>query len=229
MAARQRKPRVLLAFTGSVACVKAELLVAALAAFAEVRCMATPAALRFLAPDGCAPERLHGALLATEATEWAAWRAVGDPVVHIALRRWADLLLVAPLSANSLAKLAGGLCDNLVTCVARAWDFQAGRPLLVAPAMNTAMWAHPLTARHLAVLAELGVCVVPPIAKRLACGDVGMGALAAVETLAAEVQRALERSPRWGWEAEGADDGAAAAAELDQLQSAERGPVAGAE
>lgn len=215
MRARERRPRVLLAFTGSVACVKAQQLVAALAVFADVRCMATPAALRFLLPDGSVPGALHGAPLATDADEWAAWRAVGDPVVHIALRRWADLLLVAPLSANSLAKLAGGLCDNLVTCVARAWDFRASRPLLVAPAMNTAMWEHPLTARHLAVLAELGVCLVPPVAKRLACGDVGMGGLADVETLAAAVQHELEKSPRWGFEAAGADDGVAAAAELD--------------
>jgi hypothetical protein len=53
-------------------------------------------------------------------------------VVHIELRRWADLLLIAPLSANTLAKAAGGLCDNLLTCVVRAWDFR--RPLLVGTA-----------------------------------------------------------------------------------------------
>lgn len=47
---------------------------------------------------------------------------MGDPVVHIELRRWADALVIAPLSANTLAKLAGGLCDNLLTCVVRAWD-----------------------------------------------------------------------------------------------------------
>lgn len=61
--------------------------------------------------------------------EWREWRAVGDPVMHIELRRWADALVVAPLSANTLAKAAGGLCDNLLTCIIRAWDF--GKPMLV--------------------------------------------------------------------------------------------------
>jgi phosphopantothenoylcysteine decarboxylase len=148
--AARRRPRVLLGLSGSVACVKAPALVAALSAFADVRVVATPAALRFLPPaDGDAaqqqPARLAGAPLSTDVAEWAAWRAVGDSVHHIALRRWADALLVAPLSANSLAKLANGLCDNLLTCVVRAWDFR--KPLAVAPAMNTAMWDSPFTAR----------------------------------------------------------------------------------
>lgn len=63
------------------------------------------------------------------ADEWRQWGSVGDPVLHMELRRWADTLVVAPLSANTLAKAAGGLCDNLLTCVVRAWDWQ--RPLLV--------------------------------------------------------------------------------------------------
>jgi phosphopantothenoylcysteine decarboxylase len=61
--------------------------------------------------------------------DWRQWRKVGDEVLHIELRRWADALVIAPLSANSLAKLAGGMCDNLLTCIVRAWDFN--RPLLV--------------------------------------------------------------------------------------------------
>ena len=168
-APERRRPRVLLGLSGSVACVKAELLVEALSRFADVRVVATPAALRFFdspPPDAAAPPHrvLAGAPLLTDAAEWAAWRVVGDTVAHIALRRWADVLLVAPLSANSLAKLAGGLCDNLLTCVARAWDYD--KPVLVAPAMNTAMWRSPFTARHLSVLAELGVRVVQPVSKR---------------------------------------------------------------
>ncbi len=61
--------------------------------------------------------------------DWQSWRAVGDEVLHIELRRWADVLVIAPLSANTLAKAANGLCDNLLTCVVRAWDWQ--KPLLV--------------------------------------------------------------------------------------------------
>ena len=67
----------------------------------------------------------------------------GDDVLHIELRRWADLLLIAPLDANTLGKLAAGLADNCLTCVWRAWD--PDRPVVLAPAMNTLMWRHPLT------------------------------------------------------------------------------------
>lgn len=88
---------------------------------------------------------------------------------------------MAPLSANTLAKLAAGLADNLLTCVARAWDFRAGKPVVIAPAMNTAMWEHPLTAAHLRLLGDvLGITIVPPTTRALACGDVGAGAMAAV-------------------------------------------------
>ena len=104
----------------------------------------------------------------------------------VQLRKWADLLLIAPLSANTLAKLAGGLADNLLTCVARAWAFS--KPLLVAPAMNTAMWEHPLTASQLALLVTWGVRVVPPVVKVLACGDEGRGAMASVADIVCAVR-----------------------------------------
>jgi phosphopantothenoylcysteine decarboxylase len=75
-----------------------------------------------------------------------------------------------------LCQIAGGLCDNLLTCVVRAWDY--GKPIYVAPAMNTFMWESPFTRRHLEVVAELGVFVIPPVTKRLACGDYGNGSMA---------------------------------------------------
>ena len=94
------------------------------------------------------------------------------------LRKWADVLVVAPLSANT-------------TCIARAWDFRGGKPVVVAPAMNTAMWEHPLTAAHLRVLTDvLGVAVVPPATRALACGDVGAGAMAAVGDVVGAVRAA---------------------------------------
>lgn len=105
------------------------------------------------------------------------------------LRKWADLLLIAPLSANTLAKLAGGHADNLLTCVARAWTFS--KPLLLAPAMNTAMWEHPITAVHLGVLAAWGARTVMPVVKLLACGDEGRGAMASVADIVRAVQEAL--------------------------------------
>jgi len=136
-----------------------------------------------------------------------------DAVLHIELRRWAEVFLIAPLDANTLAKLAVGLCDNCLTCVWRAWDM--ARPVVLAPAMNTLMWEHPFTRKHLrAVAADFGAMHVPghledealvaqindrakglrivgPISKRLACGDVGVGAMAEVPEVVAAVTRML--------------------------------------
>ena len=109
--------------------------------------------------------------------------------MHIDLRKWADVYVVAPLGANTLAKLSNGLCDDLLSCVARAWDF--GKPLVVAPAMNTHMWSHPLTGAQLATLQGFGAVVVPPMAKKLACGDVGVGALAELGDVVAAVKDAV--------------------------------------
>lgn len=132
--------------------------------------------------DDCAIQQLYGDLpVATDALEWSLWEGRSDPVLHIELRRWADVLVIAPLSANTLAKIAGGLCDNLLTCVVRAWDMS--KPLLFCPAMNTHMYDHPLTVTHIATLKNIGYTEVPCISKRLVCGDVGNGAMASVDTI----------------------------------------------
>jgi phosphopantothenoylcysteine decarboxylase len=221
----RRRPRVLLGLTGSVAAVKWHELVLALSAHAEVRVVHTESAAHFM---GLAAGYNEGAAAAyaaavaaggegapavlSDAAEWRAFTRVhADPVLHIELRKWADAALLAPLSANTLAKLAAGMCDNLLTSILRAWEFTpaaaaaaAGaapaawlpaKPLLVAPAMNTAMWAHPLTAAHLATLAGLGYTIVPPVPKVLACGDVGNGAMAAVADIVAALLQALAVAP----------------------------------
>jgi phosphopantothenoylcysteine decarboxylase len=127
------------------------------------------------------------------------------------------VLVIAPLDANTLAKLANGLADNCLTCVWRAWD--RARPVVLAPAMNTLMWEHPLTARHLRQVAEDAwggappatldlpgllewinescprLAVAPPQNKRLACDDVGVGAMASLETILAAVARLLNVTP----------------------------------
>jgi phosphopantothenoylcysteine decarboxylase len=123
--------------------------------------------------------------------EWSTWNKRADPVLHIELRKWADVMVVAPLSANSLAKLATGLCDNLLTCVARAWDMKS-KPLLVAPAMNTQMWNHPLTAHHLDTLQSWDYTVIQPVSKTLMCGDTGMGAMASVDAIVDAVVAATD-------------------------------------
>ncbi|KAM9275866.1 phosphopantothenoylcysteine decarboxylase isoform 3-T4 [Morus bassanus] len=119
------------------------------------------------------------------------WKGRSDPVLHIELRRWADLMLVAPLDANTLAKLANGICDNLLTCIIRAWDLR--KPLLFCPAMNTAMWEHPITAQQVEQLKGFGYKEIPCVVKKLVCGDEGRGAMAEVWTIVESVKRILEQ------------------------------------
>jgi phosphopantothenoylcysteine decarboxylase len=195
---------VLLGVTGSVAAVRTPLLVPALAAGHAVKFVVTQSSLYFFDPA-----ELPAGVLVRDADEWPAGRyRRGDSVLHIELRKWADILVIAPLDANTLAKLALGLCDNCLTCVARAWD--PGRPVVLAPAMNTLMWRHPATARHLRQIAvDAGMDppptadadvvsawindqarqlrVVGPVEKELACGDVGQGGMADVDQIVAVV------------------------------------------
>ena len=131
-----------------------------------------------------------------DADEWERYGTVGeDTVLHVELAKRSQLLLIAPLCANTLASAALGLCSNLLGCTLRAWYYDldpafaqpiaarcgahaVSRPVLVAPAMNTVMWHQRLTSQHLDTLRARGVAVVPPIVKTLACGDTGAGAMA---------------------------------------------------
>jgi phosphopantothenoylcysteine decarboxylase len=173
--------KVLLGVTGSVAAIYTPELVADLRrAGHEVKVIVTEAAQYFF--DSAAVGEVI-----RDADEWPGDRyRRGDPVLHIELRRWADLLLIAPLDANTLAKFALGITDNCLACVYRAWD--RSRPIILAPAMNTLMWEHPATARHLnQVREDVGnsLVIVEPIEKKLACDDVGIGAMASREQILA--------------------------------------------
>jgi phosphopantothenoylcysteine decarboxylase len=204
---------ILLGVTGSVAALKTPLLYDTLKRPGHaVKVVATAAALYFFDPAAIARENLI-----LDADEWLGreqgrrWQR-DDPVLHIELRRWADVLVIAPLDANTLAKLANGLADNCLTCVGRAWD--TSRPVVLAPAMNTLMWQHPATGRHLRQLtADMGMSpqpelsvdelpewinghcpclrIVAPADRRLACGDVGVGAMADLDAIIAVVQSVL--------------------------------------
>jgi phosphopantothenoylcysteine decarboxylase len=214
--------KVLLGVTGSVAAIRTpELYQELKQAGHQVRILATRAALYFFDParlDPVARQR-NPNIVTIDEDEWPGSSAGNhyrrdDKVLHIELRRWADLFAVAPLDANTLAKLAHGLSDNCLTCVWRAWD--TTRPVVLAPAMNTLMWLHPLTGRHLCQLAaDCGggdapagldldelvawinercprLRILGPQSKRLACGDVGVGAMADVEEIVNEIGRLLE-------------------------------------
>jgi phosphopantothenoylcysteine decarboxylase len=209
---------ILLGVTGSVAAVKVPQLFALLkGAGHSVKVVATRASLYFFNPveldlsrSGRNPE-----VVVLDEDEWPEMEKgkryqVGEPVPHIELRRWGELLCVAPLDANTLAKFANGLADNCLTSVWRAWD--PSRPVVLAPAMNTLMWEHPLTGRHLRQInADAGgdfitdtlpldeivvmmnrTCprlrVVAPVSKRLACGDVGVGGLGELGDIVATVE-----------------------------------------
>lgn len=104
-----------------------------------------------------------------------------DKVLHIELRNWADAFLIAPCSANTLAKIANGYCDNLLTSVARCWDFK--KHFFIALAMNTNMLEHPATKNHINTLLSWGIDIIPSQTKKLACGDVGDGALANISDI----------------------------------------------
>lgn len=122
----------------------------------------------------------------TDDDEWAPDYRIGDPILHIELRRWADVVLIAPCSANTLAKIANGICDNLVTSLLRA--LAPTTPTYVYPAMNTLMYEHPLTAQHIRTVRDvIGYDVVGPVSKSLACGDVGVGAMVEWRDIVASV------------------------------------------
>eukprot|EP00268_Persea_americana_P020204 TRINITY_DN20431_c0_g1_i1.p1 TRINITY_DN20431_c0_g1~~TRINITY_DN20431_c0_g1_i1.p1 ORF type:complete len:211 (-),score=42.66 TRINITY_DN20431_c0_g1_i1:344-976(-) len=187
------KPRILLAASGSVAASKFANLCHSFSEWAEIRAVATKSALHFI-DKASLPKDV---LFYTDDDEWSSWKKIGDNVLHIELRKWADLMVIAPLSANTLGKIAGGLCDNLLTCIVRAWDFN--KPLFVAPAMNTFMWNNPFTERHLEIVSQLGISLVPPITKRLACGDYGNGAMAEPSLIFSTVRLYLQSQGRIGW------------------------------
>lgn len=125
----------------------------------------------------------------TNQDEWEAWKNRGDPVLHIELSKKADLLVLAPLSANTMAKVSTGICDNLLTCIVRAWN--VSKPVVFCPSMNTQMWNHPVTKNQVDLLVSWGYNVVPPIVKTLMCGDHGIGAMAEIETIVKQILEIL--------------------------------------
>ncbi|XP_038124643.1 phosphopantothenoylcysteine decarboxylase [Cyprinodon tularosa] len=176
---------VLVGVTGSVAALKLPVLVSELLQLpgVKVRVVTTEHAKHFYSPSDVSVK------IYTDKDEWELWTQRSDPVLHIELRRWADLLIIAPLDANTLGKIANGICDNLLTCVVRAWD--TSRPLLFCPAMNTAMWQHPITDQQVSRLKEFGYVEIPCIAKKLVCGDEGKGAMAEVSTIVSIIRQHL--------------------------------------
>ena len=172
--------KVVLGTTGSVASVLVPKLALALkGAGHEVQVAATESSLYFFEKEKV------DAPVWRDRDEWPeGGYTVGDPILHTDLKEWGDLLLIAPLSANTLAKLSLGLADNLLTSTARAW--RVSKPFVVGPAMNPQLWEHPATEEHLARLKAWygdNFEVVEPVSKVLACREVGKGAVAAIDDI----------------------------------------------
>lgn len=195
--------RILFGVSGGIAAYRALDVVRLLTAEGHaVRVIQTPSALRFVGSASFAA--LTGAPVLTE--EWERDPARGvfpdqeppqhDPLSHLELVRNADAFLVAPATANTIAKLAAGIADNLLTSAALAADV----PLVIAPAMNDRMWHHPATQSNLGVLRERGALVVPPGEGRLASkGEKGTGRLATPAELLDAVTSVLA-APAGPWQ-----------------------------
>ena len=170
--------KILLGVSGSIAAYKAADLVRLLRRRGwEVSVMMTRSATAYVGP-------LTFRALTGRPVAAGEFHEEGEHMfLHIDLARWADLVLVAPCTANLLAKLAHGLADDIVSATALA----SRAPLMVAPAMNTAMWENPATRANVATLKERGVQVLDTEAGELACGEVGEGRLLAPEVIAEAV------------------------------------------
>ena len=173
--------RVALLVSGGIAAYKVVDLASALTqAGCQVRVAMTPSAMRFVGPATFMGVTGHAALT-------GLWTADGSPEPHVSLGDWAQLIVVAPATANVIARMASGRSDDIVTATLLA----ARCPVVVAPAMNDAMWSKPAVQENLGTLRHRGVTVVEPESGRLASGHSGTGRLAGAQAIFAAMVHAV--------------------------------------
>jgi len=176
---------LVLAISGGIAAYKAAYLARRLyEAGSQVRTIMTEGALRFLGEQTLAAITGHAVVTTLFGSKQAG------PSPHTELARWADALVVAPATANVVAKVANGLADDALTATVAAFD----GPVVLAPAMHTEMWQQPATARNIRLLEEDGRCLVGPVVGELAAGDSGMGRMAEPEEILAAVAGVFDDS-----------------------------------
>jgi len=177
--------KIVLGLTGGVACYKAAELARALGrAGASVQVVMTEAATQFITT--VTMQALTGNTVYTD--QWDA--RIANNMPHIDLTRDADAIVIVPCSTNFIARLAHGICDDLLStlCVARP----ARVPLMVAPAMNVEMWQNPATQRNVAQIRQDGILLLGPDSGDQACGEVGLGRMLEPEQLLAEIIAAFQ-------------------------------------
>jgi phosphopantothenoylcysteine decarboxylase/phosphopantothenate--cysteine ligase len=166
--------KIILGISGSIAAYKAAFLTRLLVkAGAEVRVLMTPAAAQFITPLTLSTLSKHPVL--SDVQSEAGWNN------HVELGLWADALLIAPATANTLAKLANGICDNILSAV----YLSARCPVYLAPAMDVDMWHHPATQENIRRLQSFGNTIIPVGHGELASGLVGEGRMEEPENIAA--------------------------------------------
>ncbi|GAF57898.1 phosphopantothenoylcysteine decarboxylase [Psychrobacter sp. JCM 18902] len=180
---------IVLAITGGIAAYKSAIFARLLikAGF-EVRVIMTTGAQAFITPltlQALTGNEVHISLLDEKAEAGMG---------HIELAKWADLIIIAPASANTLARLAMGMADDLLTTVCLA----TAAPVIIAPAMNQQMWAHPAVNLNVQTLRDMNYQIIAPASGEQACGDVGAGRLPEPEQLLAEVLlfNAMQTTPQ---------------------------------
>ncbi len=173
---------ILLGITGGIAAYKSAVLLRLLIkSGATVQVVMTPAAEAFVTP--LTFQALSGLAVKTELLDTEAEAAMG----HIELAKWADLIIIAPASADFLAKLAAGTANDLLSTLCLA----SAAPIAVAPAMNQQMWAAQSTQSNLKLLAQRNIHILGPASGDQACGDIGLGRMLEADELSLEVEQIL--------------------------------------
>ena len=180
------KTKILFQLTGSIACYKACNVISKLVQNGyEVKVAASTAALQFV--GAATLEGLTGQEVISDL--WAH----GHAMDHINWNRWADLIIVAPATANFINKISHGIGDDLLSTMFLAHDFK--KPYLISPAMNTMMYQHPITSESVGKLLQMGVKVLETASGVLACGEEGSGKLLDPELIYQEIETALKPVP----------------------------------
>ncbi len=181
--------KVLLAVSGGIAAYKAVDLASKLKGEgACIKTVMTEAACNLIGPKSF--EGVTGSSVFT-----SLWQTGGtEPIRHISLVEWADIIVVAPATANIIAKFANGICDDLVsTILCVCWS----KPIILAPAMNVDMWQNPAVQKNVSTLVTMGAQIIGPAKGRLACGVIAEGRMSEVSEIIQLISENAEKIRRF--------------------------------